>query len=81
MTTIPPDLQTKIDAAASSLSEHFDSVRIFVTAHDGGNAETQSCDSGYGNLYAQLGQIREWLIFQDTYARVYAENHGATDET
>lgn len=52
---------------ASMLSEHFDSVRIFVTRqmHDG----TVSVTEGAGNFQAQQGQVREWLIRQDENTR------------
>lgn len=49
------------------LGEHFDSVRIFVTGSEG--RESASGTDGTGNFYAQLGQVREWLLMQDERAR------------
>ena len=55
------------------LSEHVDSVRIFVTfpALDGSPATGRLTDGG-GNLYAQMGQVRAWLIQQDEFEKDYA---------
>jgi len=65
--------QKTVDDLREKLLEHFDSVRIFVTRHDGETATTQSYESGGGNFYAQLGQVREWLGIQDQYQREYAK--------
>ncbi len=54
----------------NELSEHFDTVQIFVTRHEIGtdNGTVGACRSA-GNWYARLGQVREWLIQQDERAR------------
>lgn len=69
---IPVELQKQIDDFAARLMEQCDSVRIFVTCHDGGKELSQAYDTGAGNLYAQLGQVREWIVFQDAYCAEYA---------
>ena len=51
--------------AASELMEHFDSVRIFVTKHDGPTDISQETSVGAGNFYAQYGQIRSWIDQMD----------------
>lgn len=71
--SITKEDQKAVDELVSKLLEHFDSVRIFVTRHDGAERETEAYDSGGGNLYAQLGQIREWNVLQDQFARTYAD--------
>ena len=63
---------------ATELSEQFDSVRIFVSRHDG-KAGTCRVSIGRGNFYAQYGQIREWLIEQEAIASRDAE-HEKDDE-
>jgi hypothetical protein len=79
--TISKEEQARVDESVAKLLEHFDSIRIFVTRHNGQESETESYDSGGGNLYAQLGQIQEWLTFQDQYARSFAASKQAeTDE-
>lgn len=70
---IPPEEQKLVDDAVTKLSEHFDSVRIFVTRHSGAAENTASYENGSGNFYAQLGQVREWLGIQDQYQRQYAK--------
>lgn len=65
-----------IQACVDKLSEHFDSVRIFVTCPtEDGKADTAAMDSGSGNFYAQYGQITEWLCIQDQYQRNWATRH------
>lgn len=71
--TISKDDQKNIDESVGKLLEHFDSVRIFVTRQNGERQETESYDTGGGNLYAQLGQIQEWLVFQNQYARTFSD--------
>ena len=78
--TISKEEQVRVDELVAKLLEHFDSVRIFVTRHNGQDSETQSYDSGGGNLYAQLGQVREWLTFQDQYARSFADKKQSEPE-
>lgn len=65
--------QKSVDEVVDKLSEHFDSVRTFVTQHDGPHDETYSYENGAGNFYAQLGQVREWNGIQDQYQREYAK--------
>lgn len=54
----------------SQLSEHFETVQIFVTRHDAAHEDgiVNAC-YGSGNFYARLGQVREWNIKQDEVAR------------
>ncbi len=48
---------------ANMLGEYYESVQIFVTRHDAADGEigTVAVDYGSGNLYARLGQARDWL--------------------
>lgn len=62
------------------LGEHFDSVRIFAT-HTDDNHETAAMDDGRGNLYAQLGQIWEWLTIQEQYQRNWAIRQDQKDDS
>lgn len=72
MNTITPELREKVDTVVAQLSEHFDSVIIFMTLHNGGKETTQFYEAGRGNFYAQLGQVREWLTIQDQYQKNWA---------
>lgn len=47
------------------LSEHFDTVQIFVTNYDGETKETMNGNYGIGNYFARLGQIITWLETQE----------------
>ncbi len=60
----------ELERHVAQLGERFDTIRIFATTHSG--SETFSSTSGGGNLYAQLGQVREWLIRQDEMAKCNA---------
>jgi hypothetical protein len=55
-------------AAINSLSEHFDSVQIFITRHE--DQKTTNINAGVGNPFTRQGQIREWLIKVDEQARI-----------
>ncbi len=65
--SIPESDRQMVEEAAAKLMENFDSVRIFVTKHDGGREATAAFDTGAGNFYAQLGQVSEWLCIQKQY--------------
>lgn len=69
---ISDDEQKIVDNCRDKLMEHFDSVRIFVTKHSGNQENTASFETGGGNFYAQLGQVKEWISIQDQYQRNYA---------
>lgn len=76
---ISPEQQKLVDDVVTKLSDHFDSIHVFVTQHDGASDQTQCYESGAGNFYAQLGQIREWLCIQDQYQRQYAKRKDAEE--
>jgi len=54
----------KLERHLTELSEEFDTVRIFVTRHDGAKG-TFAVSRGRGNIYAQYGHVREWLLMMD----------------
>ena len=75
------EMKRRVEQAASALIEHFDSVQILVTRHcDDGTRDTAAFECGLGNLYARLGQVREWLRIQDQYQRNWAIRKDAKDE-
>ena len=48
------------------LSEHFDSVQIFVTKHDKLRFRgTRGFTFGCGNWFARYGQVREWIVNEE----------------
>lgn len=63
------------------LRQHFDTVRIFATKYDNETGETWSFDEGAGSFPAQYGQIREWLLIQDEYAKGWARRHDSDDSS
>lgn len=74
------ELQALLKKHVAALSEHCDSVHIFVTVPtDDGSQNTKACDEGAGNFYAQFGQISEWLDIQREYQRVWARDHAKDD--
>lgn len=63
-------IEAEIDAFIARISEHFDSVRIFTTARaDNGNGDSYSYTNARGNIHAQRGQIRAWVIRQEEIER------------
>lgn len=63
------DLKRFLDRHSTELAEHFDSVRIFVTRHgDRSTGTTLATSVGAGNIYAQIGQIQEWVKVQNALA-------------
>lgn len=78
-------LNELINKTARDLTEHFDSVRIFVTMTDSekGDTFTRCATTGYGNFWASLGYIRHWVAKKDEDARVESRSGGdeETDES
>lgn len=60
--------RTVVEHTRDALLEHFDSVRIFVTKHNGEKDTTSSFTLGGGNYYAQHGLVHEWLARMDSRA-------------
>jgi len=66
----------------AALSEHFDSVQIFVSRHDPAIQDgTVTVSWGAGNWYARAGQIREWILRQEEITRrqIQKEEQGDAD--
>lgn len=59
--------------AVRTLHEHFDSVQILCTKVDG--TTTHGFSEGCGNVYARIGQAREYLI-RDKAQTELLENTG-----
>lgn len=57
--------------ACDGLSEHCESVRIFITAKCEANSENWiTYSEGRGNIYTQEGQIAEWIERQRERMRI-----------
>lgn len=54
----------------NSLAEHFDSVQIFCTRHDGSKDGTVNIHVGAGNWFTRYGFCHAWLIRQDEVERM-----------
>lgn len=62
-----------IRSHVARLLEHFDSVEIFVTRQDEESEATDAFNLGGGNLYARIGQIRQWLMMEDDRVHEHRE--------
>ena len=63
----PEDEEMKIvSKAVQELSEHFDSVHVFVTRYQDNDTGTFGIQKGAGNFFARVGQIKEWCVRQDS---------------
>lgn len=67
-----PDLAA-VKKALQDLGEHFDSVMIFCTRHEGDDRGSARVAKGTGNWYARYGQVREWLVKEEEEARIEAK--------
>lgn len=52
-------IQKEIDTFCARMSEHTESIRVFITIPQ--NGMTAALSRGHGNYYAQVGHISEWL--------------------
>lgn len=66
------EIEKQIETFCSSIMEHADSVRVFVTSHDGVADNSYAFSMGKGNFFAQVGQVREWIVRQDQYIKIDA---------
>ncbi len=62
----------KLERVLTEMSGEFDTVRIFVTRHDGSKG-TYALSRGRGNIYAQYGHVREWLLTMDAITKSQAK--------
>jgi hypothetical protein len=73
---VPNHIELLIKELSAKLAEHCQSVRVFVTyPSDDGESNTCGYTFGNGNLYAQLGQVNEWLTEQAQNIKTYADYH------
>lgn len=49
-----------IKAKTAQLTEHFETVQVFVTIHES-DGNTKSTRWGSGNYFARVGQVQMWL--------------------
>lgn len=53
----------RLEEACQVLSEHFDSVQIFVTRCEMGVEDgTVNANFGTGNWFARFGQVQNWML-------------------
>jgi len=63
-----------VDDFTEKLAEHVDSVRIFVSFPTlDGESDTASYTRGGGNLFAQHGQVSQWMLEQNQYVVEHAK--------
>lgn len=54
-----------LDRHCMALQEHFDTVQIFATRHEGNKIGTVTAQSGKGNWFARFGQVKLWCNDQE----------------
>lgn len=59
-----------VEKAAEELSEHFDSVQIFCTRHEGAKGTTEHIMLGKGNWFARMGSVQEFITRNDEGTRI-----------
>lgn len=53
------------------LGEHFDTVHIFITRHEPGEARgTINASWASGNFFTRYGQIKHWLIKKEEETKI-----------
>lgn len=53
-------LYAMLEKHAAAIMEHFDTVQIFATRHDGQSNTTDRFSVGEGNFYSRYGQVKLW---------------------
>lgn len=69
-----PHIESLCDRFCSSIMEHADSVRVFVTYREGG--DTHEFTEGDGNDLAQERQVQKFLIHQNHITMERIKNGG-----
>ena len=64
------DLTKLLDRVLDQLGEHFSSVQIVCTKHEGG---TKHYHRGVGDFYARRGAADKWLRDDDDEDRVFTQ--------
>lgn len=59
----------EIERFLDSISWRYDSVIVLATKHDPKEETTWAHVRNRGNFYAQIGQIKDWVLKQDERAR------------
>lgn len=49
----------------NQLMEHFDCVQIFCSRYNPGEEGTTWVNRGQGNYFARLGQVRDFLLYEE----------------
>lgn len=57
-----------VKEALMILREHFETAQIFATRHDVDG--TFAVARGFGNGYARIGHVRDWLLRDDEEVRI-----------
>lgn len=65
----PDELREMVDRHVNALSEHFDTVQIYVTRQEGEKDQTRGINRGAGNWFARFGQVREWVVYEEERMR------------
>jgi len=63
-----------LERIVQQLGEHYENVRIFANTSTS-DGKIIRATQGAGNFFAQYGQIREWLIHMDEYAKQEARGN------
>ena len=59
-------VDAKIKQLMKDMDDHVDCIRVFVSKPSDTKPGTTSCYTmGQGNFYAQYGQIKEWMVWQE----------------
>lgn len=61
------------------LAEHWESVHIFVSQHEGSNDRSRGVNIGAGNWFARFGQIKEWTVYEEERIKMEARASGQHD--
>jgi hypothetical protein len=73
-----------LNRAIDDLSEHFDTVQVFVTKHEPAEEDgTIEYNAGIGNIYARFGHVEMWVDEQKNANRTnyfYDESEEEDDD-
>jgi len=74
------NIQDALIKAVDLLSEHVDTVQIFVSLHNNEKDYTDAWDHGYGNRLARTLQVQQWLNSETVEDEYWDEDDDEDEE-
>ncbi len=73
------DDRSMIQQHVNALAEHWESVHIFCSRHDGAKEQSRCINLHSGSWFTRYGQIREWVEYEEERIRIQARESLKSD--